>query len=149
MAGDGLFIHCPWYLFWQKYPSSPGVMCLKPPPLRLLLCEALSDCSPCSLPPLQPELGRPPQHSTVSKTCLYICTFLLFGLVFMRAFLLATREVFKGKRLSNHLFYLYQHNYIENAKKKENACWSERWTNSGKIPHLSHTVKKWYKYTFP
>ena len=75
-------------------------LCLKPPPLRPLLCEALSDCSPCSLPPLQPELGRPPQPSTVSKTCLYICTFLLFGLVFMRAFLLATREVFKGKRLS-------------------------------------------------
>lgn len=75
-------------------------LCLKPPPLRPLFCEALSDCSPCSLPPLQSELGRPPQHSTVSKTCLYICTFLLFGFVFMRTFLLATHEVFKGKRLS-------------------------------------------------
>ena len=108
-----------------------------------------TDCSPCSLLPLQSELGRPPQHSTVSK-CVsifalsYFLALCLWGLFYWQL-MRSSRE----KDCLNHLFYLYQHNYIENAKNKKMLVEVNGWTNSSKIPHLSHTVKKWYKCTFP
>lgn len=87
-----------------------------------------------------------PQYPNVSL-CLHRLT---FWLCVYQGFFIGNSWGLQGKKIALIIFfYLYQHNYIENAKKKKMLVEVNGWTNSSKIPHLSHIVKKWYKCTFP